>query len=243
MANYIKTYELNVLDVEIHELAHLTPYMTELDYEALKLSLKENGQQQPIVMYKNKCIDGRHRLKALAELGVTKVIAINESNTLSEADITNKVINVYERRRHQTPTQKALSAMKYYNKTMLNGEKLNKGVVSAQFGISRNSLYLAEQLISLAGVNVINYLFEGNKINIGTEHKPLLTDNLKTLVNHFKSRTDNLLELSKATTKSTSEYTDEELAMVNDLVTEVQNQLSGRLMQLFSDRIYSTLNK
>lgn len=243
MANYIKTYELDVLKVQIHDLATLTPYMTDLDYEALKLSLKENGQQQPIIMYKGKCIDGRHRLKALAELGVTKVIAVNESNTLSESDITNKILNVYERRRHQTSTQKALSAIKYYNKVMLEGEKLSKGAVALQFGISRNSLYLAEQLLSLAGTNVVAYLFEGNKINIGTDHKPLLTDNLKTLINHFKSRTDHLLELSKTTAKSNSEYTDEEITTVNDLVAEVQNQLSGRLMQLFSDRIYSTLNK
>ena len=34
-------------EVEIHELANLTPTMTEVEFKSLKQSINENGQQMP----------------------------------------------------------------------------------------------------------------------------------------------------------------------------------------------------
>ena len=35
-------------EIEIHELANLTPTMTEVEFKSLKQSIHENGQQMPI---------------------------------------------------------------------------------------------------------------------------------------------------------------------------------------------------
>ena len=155
MSNYIKTYKLKCTEVELHDLVHLTPQMTKEDYNALKLSLAQHGQEQPIVMYRGKCIDGRHRLKALIELGEPEVICRNEQSNLSEIDITSKVLDVHECRRHQTQTQKAIGALKKYNMLVLNGEQPAKGTIAEQSGVSRNTLYLAEQLMTVCGADIV----------------------------------------------------------------------------------------
>jgi hypothetical protein len=237
MTKYIKVYELQVADVILHDLVHLTPMMSDQDYLALKASISNNGQEVPVTMYKGKCIDGRHRLKALADLGIAQVKAINEKSNMSEGDIMNKVLNVFERRRHQTPTQKCISALKQYNSLVLAGESPSKGVVATEAGVSRNSLYLAEQLLEVAGEKIIDHLFNGNKLNIGTETKPIITDSLKQLTNYYKSKTDDLLELSNTSVKTTSDYTEEELTLVADLIGNAKAQLPGRLLELYKQQV------
>ena len=96
----MKTIELKVDEVEIHELAHLTPTMTEARFKALKQSIQELGQKLPIVMYRGKCIDGRHRVKAFKELGIETIQATNENSQMSMEDIKEVILNGYEQRRH-----------------------------------------------------------------------------------------------------------------------------------------------
>ena len=137
-------------EIEIHELANLTPTMTEVEFKSLKQSIHENGQQMPIKMYRGKCIDGRHRVKALRELGVEEVYYENENSQLSIEDIRNKILTVYERRRHQTPTQSAIMAYREWLTGRVSGEKLAQGAVADKYGVGLKQVGRVKQLEELA---------------------------------------------------------------------------------------------
>jgi len=243
MAQYIKTFNLNLKEILIHDIALLTPQMTKLDFGALKNSIELNGQETPIVMYKGRCVDGRHRIKALIELGETSISARNEQSNLSEEDIKNKVLNVYERRRHQTPTQKAIIAMRYYDSSLLNGERIGKGKAAETMGTSRNSMNKAEQLQKLAGSEIIELLFNGNKINIGTDSKPSMTDSLTSLVNHFKSNVDSIIASSLGKQEMSNNMTDEELDTCRTAVETLEYEYGQRMLLTISKLLYSRVNE
>ncbi|MDD3602592.1 MAG: ParB N-terminal domain-containing protein [Sulfurovum sp.] len=57
-------------DLTLHELANEHPKMTEVEYQRLCESIEEIGQLEPILIYKNKIVDGRHRFWAIESLGL-----------------------------------------------------------------------------------------------------------------------------------------------------------------------------
>ena len=152
MSNY---HKMSLSEVEIHELANLTPSMTEAEFKGLKLSIHENGQQMPIKMYRGKCIDGRHRVKALRELGIADVFYENENSQLSLDDIRTKILTVYERRRHQTPTQKAIMAYREYQRVRESGDKVGQGTIAESLGTTIKQLGRAKQLEEVAGKDIV----------------------------------------------------------------------------------------
>ncbi len=58
-------------DYPVSNLATIFPDMTPDEYEALKSSIRDQGLHEPIAVWKDQIIDGRHRLRACLELGVT----------------------------------------------------------------------------------------------------------------------------------------------------------------------------
>jgi len=225
-----KRYEtMKVSDVEIHELAHLTPTMTEVEFNGLKLSIKEHGQEMPIKLYRGKCIDGRHRLKALRELAIDDVMYENENSQLSMEDLRAKVLTVYERRRHQTPTQKAILAYREWQRLRELGDKAGQGEIAELMGTTIKQLGRAKKLEEVAGKDITELLFQGNKINIGTEHSPNNTDSLYSLINYFNKHRELIIAQTESTNMS-DDYTDEELASLNVTLNKLKSEYSGRML-------------
>lgn len=238
MSNY---HKMNLSEVEIHELANLTPSMTDAEFKGLKLSIHENGQQMPIKMYRGKCIDGRHRVKALRELGITEVLYENENSQLSLEDVRTKILTVYERRRHQTPTQKAILAYREYQRVRELGEKVGQGAIAESLGTTIKQLGRAKQLDEVAGKDIVELLFQGNKINIGTEAHPNNTDSLDSLINYFKKHREMIVVQTKSTNIS-EDYTDEEMLTLNDALNKLQSEYSHRMLSRLTFMLRSTLN-
>ena len=239
MSNY---HKMSLTEVEIHELANLTPSMTEAEFKGLKLSIHENGQQMPIKMYRGKCIDGRHRVKALRELGITEVLYENENSQLSLEDIRTKILTVYERRRHQTPTQKAILAYREYQRVRESGDKIGQGAVAESLGTTIKQLGRAKQLDEVAGKDIVELLFQGNRINIGTEAHPNNTDSLDSLINYFKKHREMIVIQTKSTNIS-EDYTDEEMLTLNDALNKLQSEYSHRMLSRLAFMLRSTLNE
>ena len=239
MSNY---HKMSLTEVEIHELANLTPSMTEAEFKGLKLSIHENGQQMPIKLYRGKCIDGRHRVKALRELGATEVLYENENSQLSLEDIRTKILTVYERRRHQTPTQKAILAYREYQRVRESGDKIGQGAVAESLGTTIKQLGRAKQLEEVAGRDIVELLFQGNKINIGTEAHPNNTDSLDSLINYFKKHREMIVIQTKSTNIS-EDYTDEEMLTLNDALNKLQSEYSHRMLSRLAFMLRSTLNE
>jgi len=227
-------------EVDVHELAHLTPTMTEVNFNALKLSLQEHGQELPIVLFKGKCIDGRHRLKALRELGIEDVYYINEDSQMSIEDIRTKILGVYECRRHQTPTQKAIMAYKEYSRTKLAGDKTGQGEIADVYGTTRKQIGRVQKLRNLAGDAVIELLFNGNKMNIGSVTNPNNTDSLDSLIKYFAKHAEYLVEQSEAT-KINEDFTDDELASIESTLVQLQSEYSVRMLNKLNTSIYQRI--
>jgi len=238
-----KMYDsVKVDQVEIHEIAHSTPTMTKEDFNRLKLSLKEHGQSDPIKLYRGKCVDGRHRLKALRELGIKDVLYKNEDSKLSLEDIRDRVLHVYENRRHETPTQKAIMAWKEYQRLRELGEKVGQGIVAEWMGSTIKQLGRAKQLEEVSGKDIIELLFQGNRVNIGTEARPNNTDSLSSLINYFKKHREEVLDRSKATTIS-EDYTDEEMDALNNTMRKLESEYSHRMLNRLDYMLKTTLNE
>jgi len=99
-------------DVVLHKLTEKNPLMDDQQFKAFKEDIHLNGQMVPVVSYRGKVIDGRHRVKALMELGRETVNLVELPNNITIAEVASKV-NSLEKRRHQTPTQLAVAAYKY----------------------------------------------------------------------------------------------------------------------------------
>lgn len=237
----MKTYKLKVDEIEIHELAHLTPVMTDGRFKALKHSIEELGQKLPIVMYRGKCIDGRHRVRAFRELGLDEITAINENSQMSIEEIRETILNGYEQRRHQTPTQSAIMAYREWEACRVSGEKGSQGSIAEKYGIGLKQIGRAKQLYSLAGSNIMELLFQGNKINIGTEHLPNNTDSLYSLINYFNKHRELIISQTESTNIS-DDFTDEENFSLTNTLNNLKSEYSGRMLSRLNMMIYNEVN-
>lgn len=209
---------VNIKDIKIHRYAELTPRMIPEQFEALKMDIKENGQLEPIKLSGSNCYDGRHRIAALTELGQTTVEAII-NNELSDSDIKSQVLSL-ENRRHQTPTQLAIMAYKEY--LMLSSDsdtKESQGSVAKRFGITRTNLAEVKSLAERSP-DIIDYLFDGNKLNIGSATVPNMTNNVRAISAWLK--TD--MEIRMDTSYSESKMTSYENEVIDIAVQELINK-------------------
>jgi hypothetical protein len=228
---------LDITELEVHELAHLTPTMTGIQFNSLKDSIREHGQELPVITYRSKVIDGRHRLKAMRELGLLTILATSLDSQMSIEDIQEKILNIYENRRHQTPTQKAIMAYREYALSKKTGEKRDQGAIATRHGTTRNQLGKVKSLHECAGDEVIEFLFQGNKINTGTVTNPNNTDSLSTLVLFYKNRNTTIIENSEKTTIN-EDFTDEEIELSNAIIIELSNIHSKRMLERINTMLY-----
>lgn len=84
------------------EFAGLIPPLSDSDYEALKLSIKQNGQYDPIVINQDGIIlDGHHRFRACEELKIESMVTRREFKDSLLAK--QFIIETNCTRRHLTP--------------------------------------------------------------------------------------------------------------------------------------------
>lgn len=94
---------------EIHPLAELIPPMTGVEFAELRASIKTRGylDDEPVILYEGKILDGRHRERAARELGVTPLTKQYEGD-----DPIGYVLAKNLDRRHLTTGQRSASALK-----------------------------------------------------------------------------------------------------------------------------------
>ncbi len=97
----MKTYE-------IHPAAHLFPLMSDDELAGLMQDITDNGQREPATLWNGKLIDGRNRATACERLGVELDCCELDSDT----DPIKWVLSHNLHRRHLTPSQKAMVAVK-----------------------------------------------------------------------------------------------------------------------------------
>src|SRR5262245_24000688 len=91
-----------------HPAAEIFPRMTGVDFAALVEDINQNGQREPIVVYNDMILDGRHRYRACQELGREPITSVWDGKGTPEAFVISKNLH----RRHLKESQRAMIAKK-----------------------------------------------------------------------------------------------------------------------------------
>jgi len=219
--------------VKVHQLALLTPNMTDEQFTALKNSIAELGQLEPVILYHGKIIDGRHRLKALKELKIKTIKAKRIDPKLSLDDVKNLILKGYELRRHQTPTQRAIGAYMVYKEMKELGKKTSMEEIAKTYGTNRKMLTRVKKLEELAGSRLIDALYDGKKIKLPDTNKT--TDSLQALIQYYtKLDADRVVPI-----ENKHDLTDDEEIVVNDLFEDVITKCNKLQLKKLTDMLYS----
>ena len=89
--------------LERHPLSAAFPDLNDEEFQALKESIKNNGQREKIVTFEGKILDGWHRHKACIELGIDPKFGVFTGNAI------DFVLDKNLLRRHLTPSQRAMA--------------------------------------------------------------------------------------------------------------------------------------
>jgi hypothetical protein len=233
----ITVYEVEIDALELHECASLTPTMTELEFTALKLDIEINGQKEPGTLYRNKVIDGRHRMRALAELGITTMLFTKLPSTTTLAEIGN-IVRSKETRRHDSIAQKAIMAYRY----LINStDKVTQVEAGLLYGVDRKRIMEVKKIAEVFGrLDIIEGLFKGEKFNIGEAPRTMLTDSLGSIINWLGVHTPMTKE---STVMDMLKHKDDELSFDEELlVSKLASQIGKEreaVRKALASRLYA----
>jgi ParB-like chromosome segregation protein Spo0J len=132
--------------LEFHPLADLFPLMEGEEFDSFVASIKQDGQNEPIVLFDGKILDGRNRYRACTALGAEPVtVEFEELVSAGKIKINNPVryvmsMNIH--RRHLNASQRALIAAEIANLSVGNPHRTESGqfapiVGAATIGVSQ----------------------------------------------------------------------------------------------------------
>lgn len=210
----MEAQKLKLDEVSLHELTKTHPEMTIEQFIALKNDIETNGQKVPVMLYRGKIVDGRHRYKALTQLGRDTILANSLPNNLTLQEVKAEVDST-ELRRHQTPTQLAIKAYKLYEGGMLQADAL------ARSGASKGNLSYVTQLVKMGRLDIVNLLEAGGKFDIGEANYPKPSDSLLGIVTYLKKQ-QALLEMAVGTGNEKERFTKEEQVMFDAVIAMIK---------------------
>lgn len=146
--------------LEIHDAAYIMPDMQADEYDDLRDSIRDGGQQESIKLLGGKVLDGRHRLKAAYELGIDP----KTEDLPADTDPVSYVENANFHRRHLSKKQLPIFLVRK-SVAILSGStegvcgvntpqaSTEEGVLSLierqaeQLGVGKESLKLARSVV------------------------------------------------------------------------------------------------
>lgn len=94
------------MELKQHPLSAAFPSMSEADFLALRDDIEDNGQRDPIVVFEGMVLDGWHRYRSCAELGIPPVLV-----DFDGSDPVPFVISRNLHRRHLSASQRAAAVV------------------------------------------------------------------------------------------------------------------------------------
>ena len=95
--------------MRVHSIADIFPRMSAAEYAALRDDIQKNGQREPIWVWNDQIIDGRHRAQACEELGIEPASRQYDGD---ESTLVAFVVSLNLHRRHLDESQRAMVAGK-----------------------------------------------------------------------------------------------------------------------------------
>ena len=156
-----EVYEIEPEKLVLHELANEHPKMTKVKFEAFKENIETYGQDVPVITFRGKIVDGKHRWWALKEIGADKILYTKMPHRSTMEEI-KKEIGLSENRRHQTPTQQAIKA---YRQGKERGEKFRE--TERRTEVSHAQLSRCKYIEENLGSKMLDDLWSGKKVSMG----------------------------------------------------------------------------
>jgi len=228
-----------VNELSLHPEALATPKMVDDQFEALKLSIDQQGQIEPVVTYRNRIVDGRHRWLILQELGIDTIKFVAMANNSTLEDI-KQLVQSKEVRRHESASQLAISAWRY----MVNGKtKITQSEAAKKYGASINRIGEAKKIaVTYNRPDILDLLFDGEKFNTGTLDNPFWTDSLGTVLKWLAEHGTIVSSKQKARIEPRKELTDDEQVIVNSYINSIDKE-SRLVQEEISRLVYSHLKE
>ena len=140
MANIIPPAPQNADTWQPHELASLFPPMPKLEFDDLVEDIRRNGQVVPIVLYEDKVLDGVHRVRACAEIGIEPDVRPYRGDKPLDF-----VISANLRRRHLNESQRAMVAAKLSEGSKHGGDKSKPTIVGLDVTAASDALNVSSK--------------------------------------------------------------------------------------------------
>lgn len=119
----VNTYPLET-EWEVHSAADAFPMHSEDEFRALCEDIEAKGQREPIKICRGHIIDGRNRYRACKKLGLTiRAVEVD----ISEEKIEEYVFSLNLPRRHLNPGQRAVIALKDWDRTEAESKARKQG--------------------------------------------------------------------------------------------------------------------
>ncbi len=212
-------------DIQVHKLAEIHRVMSELEFESLKDSIQENGQLVPVITYKGKIVDGRHRFLALTALGETHIRVDTLPGNISLAEVRKRVQGT-EMRRTDNNMQKAIRAYK----DIAGGNGLTQDETATKFGVTRDKISQAKKLNNMRGIEFLEELYLSGKVLLGGKTFTQLRQIIKFFEN-VKAETDRNYpaptEILAEHYRTIKDLTSEELILLSIRCKHIINRREG----------------
>ena len=233
--------QIRLDEVALHKITETHPVMSTEQFEALKNDIAVNGQLQPALVYRGKIVDGRHRYKALTQLGEESIKITRLQNNLTLDEVTN-LVNSTEMRRHQSPTQLAIKGYRMYKVGSFTQKE-----IPSKVGCSLTNLKAVIALEALGRLDVIELLEAGGKMNVSRDPRfNKMTDSLLAITGYLKeevARLDALQnDVEEVGEKSESKVSREEVVQLQ-AVELLTASWSSELKKILIAKLYQCMSK
>ena len=221
----------------LHEEALVTPRMSSTAYDALKKDIEINGQLDPVLVYRGKIIDGRHRWLIISELGIDEIKYILLPNNTTIAQI-KRLVQSKETRRHETAGQLAIRA--YRLKVEPNSIYKSFAESAEAVGAHPKRVGEVKKIIEMYGRNdIIELLFNGEQFNTGNEVVPFWTDSLPTVLRWLSEHGTLIGSKHKMLNiKPRRELTSDEELYISSMFNTATNE-SLMVVEALAERLYA----
>jgi hypothetical protein len=168
------------------KLAGIVPMALPSEQEALTTDIKNNGQREPVVLWKGEIVDGRCRQKACLLAG-KPIMAKDLDDELTEDEVKTFVKSV-NTRRNLTATQKIIVACK----ESFTPAAKSVAEIAVSWGISTTLLKNARYIYT-ERPDFIEPLFNGLAVPIvDKNNKPILSNKVSAVYAHVKREKENI---------------------------------------------------
>ena len=181
---------------EAHELALVFPPMSEPEFAAFKEDIREQGQQEAIILYEGKILDGLHRYRACRELGREPRVVRFEGNPRAAAQF---VLGRNFHRRHLTTSQRALIAAEMCKLRPRGNTGTSPYLTAAQastlMGVGQDLVKDAKHLLRSGDQELLRSVRDGvQSVSAAVQEKKKKKKPTFTFLEQFAQRLDRALQ-------------------------------------------------